>query len=109
MRLFRVTDTNEAASLAQQCRLELSNKQKFELQTVYFNKERENIAGAESVRSLLQEIFRGLGVPEEDAQIILDGFPTMQQLVRATEEELAENSPASMNSIRAIAAFFQGH
>jgi hypothetical protein len=107
MSLFRVATTAEAADFAQQCHKELSNKEKFDLQTAYFNKERELIASTTTARSVLMNTFQQLDIPAEDAEIMLDGFPTVRQLINATEADLIESSPASLESIKKVAAFFQ--
>jgi hypothetical protein len=106
LRLFRVANAEEAAAFALECHTQLSQKEKFELQTTYFKHERARLTSAETSRAITKETLRTLSVPEDDIDILIDGFPTIRQLVCAQGEELAENSPASLTSIQSIADFF---
>jgi hypothetical protein len=106
MRLFRVANAEEAAAFSLECHTQLSQKEKFNLQTIYFTQERARLTSAEASRAITKETLRSLSVPEEEIDILIDGFPTSRHLVCAQAEELAENSPASLASIQSIAAYF---
>jgi hypothetical protein len=106
LRLFRVSNSEEAAAFALECHKQLSQKEKFDLQTTYFKNERARLTSPETSRAITKATLQTLNVPDDDIDILIDGFPTIQQLVCAQGEELAENSPASLTSIQTIAAFF---
>ena len=110
LRFFRVFDWEEAAKLTLQCHAEMSQKEKFNMQTTYFQRERERLVSAAVSRSITKETFGRLDIPdtETDGQIVMEGFPSIYQIVNATREVLAENSPASYETIEKISAFFEG-
>lgn len=108
LRLFRVADHAEAASFTIECHKEMSQKEKLTKQGAYFQTLKNDLVSAGQSRKITGETLARLGVPDEDASIIIDGFPTIHQVVNATREVLAENSPASYSSIEKIAEFFEG-
>lgn len=108
LRLFRVTDEAEAAEFTISFHNEMSQKEKLTMQTAYFQAAKDSLVSSAQSRKITGETLARLGVADDDAQIILDGFPTIHQVVNATKEVLAENSPASFGSIEKISAFFEG-
>lgn len=107
MKLFRVTDSHQAAQFTLQCYQEMSQKEKFSMQARYFDAERQRLVSAEQSCKITQEAFDRLEVPRDDAQIVMDGFPSICQIVSTPRAVLAENSPASFSSIEKIATFFE--
>lgn len=107
LRLFRVSDVPQAASIAMQCYTELSNKEKFARQAAYFKNEQERMVSGDAARVVISETFHRLAIPDEDAAIMMDGYPTIQRLATATEQEMGLDCPASLESIKKITEFFQ--
>lgn len=106
LRLFRVFDKQEAATFTLDSYHEMSQKEKFSMQSTYFQVERERLTSGAQSRKISTETFDRLGVPREDAQILIEGFPSIYQIVNASKEVLSENSPASTTSIVRVAEFF---
>ena len=106
LRLFRVSDKQEAATFTLDSYHEMSQKEKFNMQATYFQVERERLVSGAQSRKISTETFDRLGVPREDAQILIEGFPSIYQIVNASKEVLSENSPASNTSIERVAEFF---
>ena len=108
LRLFRVTNVQEAANLTLEFHKEMSQKEKFVMQAEYFQREKGRHVHATTSRNVMMETFQKLNVPESDAQIVIEGFPRMYQIITETKEVLAENSPASYDTIDQLASFFEG-
>mmetsp|Transcript_8957 Transcript_8957/g.14887 ORF Transcript_8957/g.14887 Transcript_8957/m.14887 type:complete len:156 (-) Transcript_8957:94-561(-) len=108
LRIFRVNNINEAVALTHKIYREMNQKERFQLQTAYFDRERERLVTAERARKIMDEVMENLRVDSKDAQMLLDVFPTIEQLISAPKHTLEENSPASLEAIGTVASFFDG-
>ena len=106
MRLFRVAKFEDAASLSLQCHKELSQKEKIALQDTYFRNERSRLLSGHTSRSIIIETLQHLNIPEEDALLLMEGYPTLQQIITTSKESLLMDSPASKASIDKVSALF---
>ncbi|KAJ1435028.1 hypothetical protein B484DRAFT_393794 [Ochromonadaceae sp. CCMP2298] len=107
LRLFQVEDMAEAATLVARCYKEMSQKERFDRQSLYFKGESERLVGSDASISIIRGTFRRLHLSDNDAQIIMDGFPSMRQIINAPKELLFENSPASTEAIESVSSFFK--
>jgi hypothetical protein len=106
MRFFRVQDYTQAAELTLSCYKEMSQTEKFQMQSQYFEEKRKSLVSTKPARSIILATFDSLSLPKDDARIFMDGYPSIYQIVTATKENLEENSPASNRSIEILSSFF---
>jgi hypothetical protein len=100
---FSVTD---ALSDLMEIYRSLKDNQKLKMQQEFFSVEERRITSKETARHIAFESFAKLGIPDSDAQLILDGFPNLKAIISAETESLSANSPADLSSIEKCANFF---
>lgn len=76
------------------------------MQSAYFRSEHVRISSATTAGTVIKETFNHLAIPSEDGHILVDGFPTLRDLLSTDKQTLTENSPASLNSIDKLTTFF---
>jgi hypothetical protein len=84
----------------------LKDSRKLKMQKVYFEREYCNQLGAQTARNIMMESYLKLGIPEQDGQIIIDGYPNIKSIITASLESLSNNSPAGQLSIEKVSNFF---
>jgi len=85
-----------------------TQKDKLKLMDEYFKSEERSIQqGTQVVQKICHEVFARLGVSSSDAAIVMDGFPTLRLLIQSDTSTLLNNSPASIDALQSIAAFFE--
>jgi hypothetical protein len=84
----------------------LKDSRKLKMQKVYFEREYYNQLGAQTARNIMMESYLKLGIPEQDGQIIIDGYPNIKSIITASLESLSNNSPAGQLSIEKVSNFF---
>ena len=72
----------------------LKDSHKLKMQKVYFEREHNNQLEAQTARNIMMESYLKLGIPEQDGQIIIDGYPNIKSIIMASLESLSINSPA---------------
>lgn len=84
----------------------LKDSHKLKMQKFYFEREQNNQLEAQTARNIMMESYLKLGIPEQDGQIIIDGYPNIKSIIMASLESLSINSPAGQLSIEKISNFF---
>ena len=84
----------------------LKDAKKLQMQKSYFEKEEQKQLDEQTARAIVMNSFTKLGVPLNDGQLILDGFPTIRAIIAASGDILSLNSPADQLSIAKVSNFF---
>ena len=106
MRLFNIKGVDEAVSLIQDCYSKCTNREKLDMQDRYFQNEIANLSSANKAHAICKNTMMSLQVSPQDIEIITDGFPTIAQVVSASDDVMKRYSPADVNSIELITTFF---
>lgn len=106
MRLFQTVDILDAMSLAMSCYETMKPNEKFKMQTRYFELEKERMCSGEVSRAVTTEAFDKMQIFRSDAQLIIEGFPTIASIISAPKEVMEENSPVDVSVINKISLFF---
>jgi hypothetical protein len=83
----------------------LRDGKKLELQKQYFQKEEARLLESRTARDIMRKLLKNVGIPEEDREVVCDGFPCLRALITAPPELLMENCPIESKSIQRIVTF----
>ena len=106
LRLLRCTDCTDAVKKLIDIYNALKDAMRLKLQKEYFEEEEKKNVGEKTARGIAMTSFSKLGIPENDGQLILDGFPNIRSIIAADVGILSLNSPADQCSIDKVANFF---
>ena len=76
------------------------------MQKEYFDREISQQLDAQTARNVMMESYLKLNIPEDDGQIIIDGYPNIKSIITASLDSLSKNSPAGQLSIEKVSNFF---
>lgn len=106
LRLIRVTSAAEGARHLLDIYNALRDTAKLNLQRSFFELEHQQLTAPKTATKIALDTHRNLGIPDDDARLILDGFPSLKSIVTASSDHLASNSPADLHSINRLTNFF---
>lgn len=106
IRLFQTNRYPEAALLIMRCCHVMSDKIKNKKQAEYFEVEKGKLCSSSTARTISRKALQGIKIPQEDIQLLMEGFPSIASLAKASYDEMQANSPAALSSIVLTAKFF---
>jgi hypothetical protein len=106
LRMLRFPSVENSGRSLMDIYVALKDSRKLKMQKVYFERENNNLLGAQTARSIMMESYLKLSIPEQDGQIIIDGYPNIKSIITASLESLSNNSPAGKLSIDKVSNFF---
>ncbi len=85
---------------------EMADEEKLQLQTQYFSFLQSSMFSSEVAKDIMRTQLLNLKIPIEDCQLIMEGMPSIAQIMCATKEEMLENCPVELESILKLTNFF---
>lgn len=107
MRLFRASDLDEAVELVSMIRQVLNCPERYANQDKYFEELLEQSVGPEAAQACCREILSDMAVPDDEIDIILEAFPTLQALFTASRQTYEETLPVSTETISKMIDAFE--
>lgn len=84
----------------------LSDTKRSTAQKLFFQQTEEDLGSASVARDVLNTAFAKMNIPQQDSDIIMEGFPSVAKIIHANIETLSNNSPADAQTIRKLDLFF---
>jgi hypothetical protein len=106
LRLIRVTSAAEGGRHLLDIYNALKDTAKLKLQRGFFDLEHQQLTSPKAAKKIATDTHRNLGIPDDDARLILDGFPSLKDIITANSDDLAMNNPADLQSINRLTNFF---
>ena len=106
MRLLYCKHVNDLLHVINEAYNLMKDKEKLSLQTKYFKIEKESLNTVEKAQEIIYETLHNLNVPDNDIDLIVDGFPTISQIITTSYETMELTSPVDLISIDKVTSFF---
>lgn len=86
----------------------MKDNAKSKLQAKYFELEKERSHSSEMSRLITTTTMSKLGIPEFEASLLLEQFPSISRLILATSEQLYQNRLVEEGTVEKIVELFRG-
>jgi hypothetical protein len=105
LRFLHCPDYRSATSLIMTTYTALRDTAKLGLQKQFFEREETKLLEARTAKAVTLELLKGRGFSEDDAQLMVEGFPKIHTLLTASPEMLLTNSPVDSMHIDSLLRF----
>lgn len=107
-RIIKLNTFTEVVDAIITCHANMSDSYKLHLQSEYFANKRKEFQSSSTVKAILLTVASKLGISEDEIVIVLEAFPTISRIIRASKEELMNTCPIDNTSIDKLFHYFHG-